>query len=107
SLARRPPGKVLPGPVRRTYKRTARRMKRALRLPPGDRADVALHEARKAAKRARYAGEAVAPAFGADALGFVQRMKKVQSVLGGHQDAVLARAAARELGLVGHQAGDT
>ena len=67
---------------------------------------MALHEARKAAKRARYAGEAVAPAFGAQALAFARRMKKLQSVLGGHQDAVIARAAARELGVSAHQAGE-
>ncbi len=106
SRAKRPAGKALQRPVRRTYKRTARRMKQALSLPPGESADAALHEARKAAKRARYAGEAVAPAFGADALGFAKRMKKVQSVLGGHQDAVIARAAALELGVLAHQAGE-
>jgi hypothetical protein len=33
-------------------------------------------------------------------------MKKVQSVLGDHQDTVLARQAARELGVGAHLAGE-
>lgn len=97
---------VLPGHVRRTYKRTKRRMKHALSLPAGGPAEAALHEARKAAKRARYAGEAVTPAFGKQARRFAKRMKKLQSVLGGHQDAVIAGAAARELGMAAHQVGE-
>ncbi|HEX9066988.1 MAG TPA: hypothetical protein VF843_17895, partial [Streptosporangiaceae bacterium] len=34
------------------------------------------------------------------------QMKRVQTVLGDHQDAVLARQAWRELGLAAHQAGE-
>ncbi|WP_188306258.1 CHAD domain-containing protein, partial [Streptomyces sp. CBMA123] len=63
--------------------------------------DGALHEARKAAKRARYAGETAAPAVGAAAERFAERMKAVQEVLGEHQDAVVAAAA-----LVGQAAAD-
>jgi hypothetical protein len=33
-------------------------------------------------------------------------MKKVQSVLGDHQDSVLARQAARDLGISAHLAGE-
>jgi len=51
---------VLPAAVRRSYRCTADRMRQARRAPAGTPADVALHEARKAAKRARYAGEAAA-----------------------------------------------
>jgi CHAD domain-containing protein len=110
--AARPARAVLPRSVRRTDKRTRRRIKHAFSLPPGQpadagqTADAALHEARKAAKRARYAAEAVAPAFGKQARRFAKRMKKVQSVLGGHQDAVIARAAARELGMTAHHEGE-
>jgi len=106
SRAGRPARTVLPPALRRTYKRTKQRMKHALSLPPGEQADVALHEARKAAKRARYAGEAVTSAFGAQAQDFARRMKKLQSVLGGHQDAVIARAAARDLGLTADLEGE-
>jgi CHAD domain-containing protein len=58
-----------------------------------------LHESRKAAKRARYTAEATQPVFGEKARRFSRRMKAVQSVLGAHQDAVSAGAAAREIGV--------
>ena len=105
-LAELPALQALPPEVRRTYKRTMRRTEHGLSLPSGERADLALHEARKAAKRARYAGEAVTSIFGAPATHFAKRMKKLQSVLGDHQDAVIARTAARDLGIVAHQAGE-
>jgi len=65
-----------------------------------------LHEARKAAKRARYAAETVAPAVGDDAGRFAKRMKQIQSLLGDHQDAVIARQVDRELGIAAHLAGE-
>jgi CHAD domain-containing protein len=107
SQAARPAGKVLPGTVARSYLRTKRRMRRALRAPAGPSRDVALHDARKAAKRARYAAEAARPASGKKARRFAKRMKSVQSVLGDHQDAVSARAVARELGVHAQLAGES
>ncbi|MEV7598595.1 CHAD domain-containing protein [Kitasatospora sp. NPDC089797] len=76
----------------REQHRTADRVRTALAAGPTER-DTALHEARKAAKRARYAGEAAAPAVGRAAERFAERMKDVQEVLGEHQDAVVAAAA--------------
>jgi CHAD domain-containing protein len=105
-LAGRAAQEVLPAAVRRAYKKTSRRMRRALREPEGEPGDVALHQARKAAKQARYAGEAVVPAFGNAASRFAKRMKKLQSVLGEHQDAVRARQVTRELGMSAHLAGE-
>src|ERR1700733_384310 len=57
AAAARPAGDELPAAVAKSYKRTRRRMRRALRLPPGRERETALHSARKAAKRARYAAE--------------------------------------------------
>ncbi|MFB7905895.1 CHAD domain-containing protein [Kitasatospora sp. NPDC056076] len=76
----------------REQRRTAARVHTALAAGPAER-DGALHEARKAAKRARYAGETAAPAVGAAAERYAERMKAVQEVLGEHQDAVVAAAA--------------
>ena len=104
--AGRPAREVLPADVARAYRRTARRMRHALRAPAGASRDTALHQARKAAKRARYAGEAVTPAAGKPAKRFVKRMKKAASALGDHQDAVIARGAERELGVRAHLAGE-
>jgi CHAD domain-containing protein len=97
---------VLAAAVARAYRRTRRRMRRARRTPAGPERDVALHESRKAAKRARYAAEAAQPVFGQRARRFSRRMKAVQSVLGDHQDAVIAGAVARDIGVEAYRAGE-
>ncbi|MEU1283298.1 CHAD domain-containing protein [Kitasatospora sp. NPDC005856] len=79
----------------REQHRTAERVRTALGAAPGERS-VALHEARKAAKRARYAGETAALAVGARAERYARRMKAVQDVLGEHQDAVVAASTLAE-----------
>ncbi len=97
---------VLPTAVRKAYRQADKRMRRARHAPPGQNRDVALHEARKSARRARYAAEAASPAIGKKASRFAKQMKKVQSVLGDHQDTVIARQAARDLGIGAHLAGE-
>ncbi len=108
--AAEPAARVLPVAVARACRRTSRRMRRARRAPAGRARDMALHEARKAAKRARYAAEAAAPGLGKKRQGkarlLAKRMKSVQSVLGAHQDAVIARAEARDIGVHAHLAGE-
>jgi CHAD domain-containing protein len=93
--------------VLKEYDRLAARMDRALALPEGEERDRAMHDARKAAKRARYAAEVARPALGKAAKRFGKRMKAVQSVLGDHQDSVVAREALRELAVRAHAAGET
>lgn len=92
--------------VRRSYRRTARRMDRAEQTPAGRKQDAALHRARRAAKRTRFAAEAVAPAFGEPAQRFARKLKKVQSTLGDHQDSVIARVVERELAVAAYQASE-
>ena len=104
--AARPAADVLPVAARRAGRQAARRMHRAWRASPGQARNEALHQARKSARRARYAAEAMAPAAGRKARRFVKRMKQVQSVLGEHQDSVIARVVARDLGISAHQAGE-
>jgi CHAD domain-containing protein len=61
--------------------------------------DADLHRARKAAKRARYAAELVTPlGDSGKAKRTVKRYKKIQTVLGDHQDSVVAGATLRRLG---------
>ncbi|MFD5082504.1 CHAD domain-containing protein [Kitasatospora sp. NPDC058406] len=82
----------------REQRRTAERVRSALAGGGPDTAESrarALHEARKAAKRARYAGETAVPLVGRPAERYVERMKVVQEVLGEHQDAVVAATALR------------
>jgi CHAD domain-containing protein len=104
--AARPAVDVLPAAARRPYRQVRRRMSRARRAPAGQPTHEALHQARKAAKRARYAGEAMAPAIGKKARRFAKQMKAVQSVLGDHHDTVIARPVDRELGISAHLAGE-
>ncbi|MFB7275898.1 CHAD domain-containing protein [Streptomyces hydrogenans] len=104
--SRRRATKALPRAVRRDHDRLARRIGRALALDPGHERDLALHEARKAAKRARYAADSAVPVLGKPAKRFARRVKAVQSLLGDHQDAVVARAALRELAADAETAGE-
>jgi CHAD domain-containing protein len=101
-----PAGDVLPREVRRAYRATARRMDRARRAASGPARDTALHQARKAAKRARYAGELAQPAIGRPAKRFTRQVKGVQSLLGDHHDAVIARQQERGLGMEAHLSGE-
>ncbi|MFI8927572.1 CHAD domain-containing protein [Streptomyces sp. NPDC053474] len=98
---------ALPKAMLKDFDRLAARVDHALALAPGEERDVAMHEARKAAKRARYAGEAAKPALGKPAKRFAKRMKAVQSVLGEHQDSVVAREALRNLAIQAHAAGES
>jgi CHAD domain-containing protein len=98
---------ALPAAVSRSYRKMRRRMRAALKAPAGTPREAALHEARKAAKQARYAAEAVAPVLGRDAARFGKRMKKLQTVLGDHQDTVVGRQLARRIGVAAQQAGES
>ncbi|MGW5425520.1 CHAD domain-containing protein, partial [Streptomyces sp. NPDC003943] len=84
-----------------------RRRAGALALDPGHERDLALHAARKAAKRTRYAADAARPTLGKPAKRLAKRVKAVQSLLGEHQDSVVARVALREIAVQAHAAGET
>ncbi|MEO3973407.1 CYTH and CHAD domain-containing protein [Streptomyces sp. CAU 1734] len=102
-----PAERALPRAIRKDFDRLAARIDHALALPPGPDRDLAMHDARKAAKRVRYAGEAAVPALGKPAKRFARRMKSVQSLLGDHQDSVVARDTLRDLGIQSHAAGES
>jgi CHAD domain-containing protein len=92
----------LPKSVRRAYRRVESRMADADREPPGEGRDRALHETRKAAKRLRYATEAVRPTLGKPAARLRKRLKFVQDLLGEHQDTAVARPVLRKLAVQAH-----
>jgi CHAD domain-containing protein len=74
------------------------RLAEALDAQPGERGAL-LHRARKAAKRARYAAELQAELPKAtDSRRTIKRYKEIQSVLGDHQDTVVARDMLRRIG---------
>ncbi|HEY8546317.1 MAG TPA: CHAD domain-containing protein [Acidimicrobiales bacterium] len=61
-----------------------------------DPPDHELHEVRILAKRCRYAAEAVAPVIGGEAARFAAAVEAVQTVLGDHQDTVVAEQVLAE-----------
>jgi putative hydrolase len=95
--AKRPASRALPGVVARSAQRLSRAVQAANDPANPDR-DVAVHAARKAAKRLRYATDVATPAVGKPAKRFAKGLKRVQTALGEHQDTVVARAALRDLG---------
>ncbi|MFF6995026.1 CHAD domain-containing protein [Streptomyces sp. NPDC008313] len=101
------PEKVLARAVRKDVARVSDRVGHALALEPGTERDRALHEARKKAKRARYAAETATPALGGPARRLAKSLKSVQSLLGDHQDSVMAREALRELAEQADAAGES
>ncbi|MGW0968472.1 CYTH and CHAD domain-containing protein [Streptomyces sp. NPDC002516] len=101
------PAKVVAKAVRKDFGKVADLVEQALDRPPGADRDHAMHEARKKAKRTRYAAEAAAPALGGPAAGLVKSMKSLQSLLGDHQDSVMIRDALRELAALAHAAGES
>ena len=104
--AARQPEKVMAKAILKEYGRLSDRMTHALELPPGTKRDKALHEARKAAKKTRYATEPARDSLGKPAKRLGKRVKAVQQVLGDHQDSVVARDALRTVALAAHAAGE-
>jgi CHAD domain-containing protein len=96
--AARPARKELPAHVARAARRLARAVEVAVDpAVPAEERDIAVHDARKAGKRLRYATEVAKPAVGKDAKRFAKELKGFQDALGEHQDTVVARDALREL----------
>jgi CHAD domain-containing protein len=89
--------KELRRPVARAYADVRQSVLRANGLPSGDERDEELHTARKRAKRARYAAEAVEPAFGTEAKAFAAAMEQLQGVLGERHDSVAMQLRLHEL----------
>ncbi|MFN8224380.1 MAG: CYTH and CHAD domain-containing protein [Gaiellales bacterium] len=72
-----------------------RRTNRFVKSLPAEPPDAELHEARLRVKRARYAGELAAHELGGTGKRFVAAAKDVQTILGTHQDAVVAETTIR------------
>jgi CHAD domain-containing protein len=82
-----PAAEVLPVQVRKPW----RKLRRGVTALGPDSPDEELHHARILAKRARYAAEAAAPVVGQEAERFAKAAAGLQTVLGEHQDAVVAQ----------------
>jgi CHAD domain-containing protein len=77
-------------------RRPWRDLAKAVAALGADPPDTALHQVRILAKRSRYAAEAVAPVVGKPAARFAAAVADLQTVLGEHQDAVVAQTWLRD-----------
>ncbi|SDH20318.1 CHAD domain-containing protein [Sinosporangium album] len=75
----------------RGWRRVERRYEEAQAMEDADEREIAMHNVRKAAKRARYTAEALAPVLGGTLAELGKRAEAVQDILGLHQDGVVAQ----------------
>ncbi|MGW1167007.1 CYTH and CHAD domain-containing protein [Streptomyces sp. NPDC001153] len=101
------PQKVLTKAMDKDLATLSALVERAIGVPPGEERDLAVHEARKKAKRTRYAAEAATAALGRPARSLTKDMKSLTTLLGDHQDSVMTRLTLRELSSVAHAAGES
>jgi CHAD domain-containing protein len=88
--------------VRKTVRRVHEMAAAAEMAADGVARERALHELRKAAKRARYAAESAVPALGKRSTRLARRMKRLQDLLGEMQDSLGSRRLLREIAEVSH-----
>jgi CHAD domain-containing protein len=93
-LTETPRLKAVKKQARRAERKADRRLAQAIEAED----DALLHRARKAAKRARYAAELRAPVE-KRSKATAKHFTRIQRVLGGHQDGVVASATLRRLAL--------
>ncbi len=103
--AQQPAAELVPRVVGRQVRRVEQAARAVDGCAPAGR-DAALHEVRKAAKRARYAAESATEVAGSRAVRLMDRMRDLQELLGEHQDAVTARALLRDLGAAAYAAAE-
>lgn len=103
----RPAIEALPPVLRREWRRLERHVRPAVETGnPADDHDRSVHEARKAAKRMRYALEPAEQVWGADAIALRERVKELTAVLGLRQDTVVARDFLARVSAAAEEAGE-
>jgi CHAD domain-containing protein len=90
SVAQAPPLSGRTKSVRALAAREYRKLERDVAALPAEPSEEELHRIRVRAKRARYAAELAEPAVGKKASKFIANAKRLQDVIGEHQDAVVA-----------------
>ncbi|MDF2707311.1 MAG: hypothetical protein K0R62_2963 [Nonomuraea muscovyensis] len=89
--AARPAGKELVDAAAANWRRVTKAYDTAQAVDDPERREIAMHDVRKAAKRARYTAEALRPALGSDMKKLAKLAEAVQEVLGAHLDGVVAQ----------------
>lgn len=104
--ADRKAAKVLDPLLAKALKRVTVRWEQAVALDDELQAELMVHEARKKAKAARYAWEAVTPVY-AGGKAAATAWEQVTEVLGAAHDTVVVRERLHELAGVAHAAGES
>ena len=84
--------------VNKAGKRLRKRHDAAVGAAVGPQRDTAFHEVRKAAKKLRFAAAAVEAIHGKPAVKLEDAAHRIQSILGDHQDSVMAQTELLKLG---------
>jgi CHAD domain-containing protein len=92
-----PPARATKVTLRRIAAHQYARLRREVAALGSEPADEALHKLRKTAKQARYAAELAERWRGGTASRYIAAARRLQDVLGEHQDAAVAEQAMREL----------
>ncbi|MEV0230088.1 CYTH and CHAD domain-containing protein [Nonomuraea sp. NPDC050786] len=71
-----------------------------------ERRETAMHDVRKAAKRARYTAEALQPTLGKSMAKLAKLAEDVQEILGAHQDGVVAQETLAKEAEIARKAGE-
>ncbi|WP_084957084.1 CYTH and CHAD domain-containing protein [Thermoactinospora rubra] len=98
--------KTLVGVAGKSWARVTRAYDAAQAIEDPERREIAMHEVRKSAKRARYTAEALRPALGAKMGRLARHAEAVQEVLGAHMDGVIAQETLAKEAEAARQAGE-
>ena len=93
----RPPVRPSSVPLRDIVTSEFKKLKKAVKKLPKEPSAEKLHAVRIKVKRARYAAELAQPMIGRRAERFIDKAKKLQDILGEHQDAVVADEYVRRM----------
>ncbi|WP_247828657.1 CHAD domain-containing protein [Arthrobacter antioxidans] len=104
--AAEPAARVIPELLNRDIRRLRAAVHEARHHPAGLGDHPALHQARKDAKRLRYAAEAAAPVGRKKIARVADAALGIQKILGEHQDSVVTRDLLRRLGAATSQQGE-
>ena len=74
-----------------------KKLRREVRQLSSDPSDQELHNVRIRTKKARYAAELAQPTMGKAGSRYIQQTKRLQDVLGDHQDSIIAENQLREI----------
>ncbi len=105
-LASDPAHMIVPGLIRKDWKRLRKAVNAGMRTPGGVAHATAMHDVRKSAKRLRYAAESAALVRGKRVVRLARSARGLQRILGDYQDSVVARDLLRRLGNEAHTQGE-